>query len=145
MRNSWIAIAIVGLAASSAAAGVYKWTDANGVTQYSEFPPAQGDAKEIRIAPTPEAPAPADESAGEAQAPEEAGPITEADLHARFPRSKGVQCAQVRETIRVLQIRGPVWRVNEAGEEVLLTNEEREAEMKTALEREPKYCGPPGS
>lgn len=145
MRKSWAAIAILGLAASPAGAAVYKWLDASGVTQYSEFVPSGVEAREVRIAPSPSEPVASEEAAVPEPAAEDTGPITDEDLHARHARSRAVQCAQVRETIRVLQIKGPVWRVNDAGEEVLLTNEERAAEMQTALEREPKYCPPSGS
>lgn len=145
MRKSWAAIAILGLAASPAGAAVYKWLDASGVTQYSEFVPSGVEAREVRIAPSPSEPAAGEEAATPEPVAEDTGPITDDDLHARYARSRAVQCAQVRETIRVLQIKGPVWRVNDAGEEVLLTNEERATEMETALKREPKYCAPPVS
>lgn len=145
MRKSWAALAILGLAASPAGAAVYKWLDASGVTEYSEFAPSNVEASEVRIAPSPREPVAGEDAAAPESAAEDTGPITDEDLHARYARSRAVQCAQVRETIRVLQIKGPVWRVNDAGEEVLLTNEERVAEMETALKREPKYCPPPAS
>ena len=145
MRKSWAALAILGLATFPAGGAVYKWLDASGVTQYSEFAPSGVEAREVYIAPSPGEPVASEDAAAPEPTAEDKGPITDEDLHARYARSRAVQCAQVRETIRVLQIKGPVWRVNDAGEEVLLTNEERAAEMETALKREPKYCPTPAS
>lgn len=41
------------LATGSAAADMYKWTDANGITQYGQHPPAGVQAERLRPAPAP--------------------------------------------------------------------------------------------
>lgn len=41
------------LAATSASAAMYKWTDENGQTQYGEHPPAGGNAEKMAPAPPP--------------------------------------------------------------------------------------------
>jgi hypothetical protein len=43
------------LATGSASAAMYKWTDANGNTQYGQHPPAGSTAEHIQAAPAPNA------------------------------------------------------------------------------------------
>jgi uncharacterized membrane protein len=53
-RLALLALAIVAMPAS---AQLYKWTDSNGVVHYSDTPPHDTRAEELKLAPTP-APAP---------------------------------------------------------------------------------------
>ncbi len=132
--------------ASSAAAGIYKWVDANGVTHYSEQPPAGAQAHEVQVSPPPPGPAaggePAEAGAGAPAAPgPEAAKGDEAGQE-RLARSRAVQCAQVRDTLQSLRRDAPVFQSSPAGEQVLLTNEERAAALEKWGKFEEKYCKP---
>jgi len=75
------------LASASAQAGtVYKWKDANGVTQYSEKPPA-GQAFEARKVQNP---APATRPAAAAAAPAESNECTTARGNLTLLNGQGV-------------------------------------------------------
>lgn len=59
MRAANIFPLLLVLATGSAGAEMFKWTDANGNTQYSQHPPAGVQAERLKSAPAPQsAPAP---------------------------------------------------------------------------------------
>ncbi len=112
------------LFALPAAAGMYKWTDAQGTVHYSQFPPAGVKAQEIRV----QAPPPADEPAPAAARAASARP---AKAPARPPespelaRQRAENCKTARYNLAILQRNAHV-RIKEAdGSYRVLTPEER--------------------
>lgn len=146
MRKYWLGVVL--LCAASATAAVYKWVDANGVTQYSGIPPADREAHEVQMLPAaaeaaaPEVPAAASPQAAPAATPEdeEAAAKREQIERARVAQTRTIQCAQYRENLRALRRGGPVYEINKAGEQVLLTDDERAAALEVAQKMEQKYC-----
>lgn len=132
----------IGLAAllwaATAAAQVYKWVDAAGVTHYSQTPPPAGDAKTIAVPQSPAQPetkpAPAN---GEAKVPP--GHTVFADEEAR----RKAHCEQAHAELQALEAPGRVSRKTADGEEVLLSGEERMAAIEDAKKREKEWCPAP--
>jgi hypothetical protein len=53
MRLSTVIPIILALTTTSAGAAMYKWTDADGNTQYGQYPPAGVQAERVKPAPQP--------------------------------------------------------------------------------------------
>jgi hypothetical protein len=124
-----------------AAAAMYKWVDEKGVTHYSETPPPEGtQAKKIDIAPAP--------PSGDSAKPETADDWKTKELEFRQRRLKKEhaeadekakadkteadrknRCITAQNKIDVLQGGHGVYRVNENGERVFMSDEERGAEI----------------
>lgn len=51
--RAWLLMLAVAGGGDAVAQGVYKWTDANGVTHYGDRPPATADAESVAIDPAP--------------------------------------------------------------------------------------------
>jgi hypothetical protein len=59
MRLTIMISIILALTTTVAAAAMYKWTDADGSTQYGQYPPAGVQAERVKVSPLPAAqPAP---------------------------------------------------------------------------------------
>jgi len=120
-----------------AAAATYKWVDEKGVTHYSETPPPEGTpAKKIDIAPTPP-------SSGTAK-PETADDWKTKELefrqrrlkkeHAEADADKAAderkdRCITARNRLDVLEGGRGLYHLNERGERVFMSEEERSAEV----------------
>jgi hypothetical protein len=146
MRVSRIVLAMSLCAyAACAAAAIYKWVDRDGVTHYSETPPppeVQTRVVPIQAAPTAPAPAPKTASEGDKDAPAApAAPSTGSDKE-KLAKSRAVQCSQVKDTLKTLDSPLPVYTSNSAGDQVLLTNQEREEAVERWKKLEDKYCAP---
>jgi len=142
MRMSRIGLAVLLTAyAACAAAAIYKWVDRDGVTHYSETPPPpEVQTKELAIPTAPSAPAAAEPATAAAPgAP--AAPSSEADKE-KLAKSRAVQCAQVKDTLHALNSGGPLYTSNSAGDQVLLTQADREEALERWKKLEEKYCPP---
>ena len=135
-------ILAVSLCAAPAMGAVYKWVDAQGVTHYSEVPPAAQEAKQLSV-PSGQgsaADAPAGRKDGEAPksaaAPQPAGPQDDES------RRRKKYCDEARAELRSLEAPGRVFRVGDDGRKVLLSGEEREAEIAAASKLEKENCEP---
>ncbi len=125
------------LSALPAAAGMYKWTDAQGTVHYSQFPPAGVKAQEIRVqAPPPAAePAPARaDSAGPAKAPPRPPESPE------LARQRAENCKTARYNLVILQ-RNPHVRIKEAdGGYRVLTPGERQRRIDDLQSQIDQFC-----
>lgn len=104
------------------ASEIYQWTDARGVTHYSETPPPAGTEYQVRRitdsgASTRAAPAPA-------AAEEEESP----------------QCATARSNIEVLSGEGPVHQEEAGGDTRELDADERANQLELAQAAVRAYC-----
>jgi len=133
----------IGLAAlfwvATAAAQVYKWVDASGVTHYSQTPPPAGDAKTIAVPQSP-----AGEAEGKPAGPSasgEAKPQPGQTVFTNEDERRKAHCEQARQELRTLEAPGQrVVRKNDQGEEVLLSGEERMTAVQAAKELEKTWC-----
>jgi len=130
---------LTGLGPNAAAAQVYKWVDANGVTNYGPSPPPGAKATPLQAPAAPSADAAAQAAAeakrlkadAERSAAERASETTRRqgdDLAARRNAAARLQgCARAREQLDVLTTGGPVFRYDARGERVYLPDENRDA------------------
>lgn len=131
-----IALLILPLAAG--AATVYKWTDAEGNVHFSDQPDSLPQAEKLdvpvnRAGTTPPRPAaPSDEAAGEAvpQQPDAAA--------RREIRDKN--CAIARKTLEHNENIDRMYRLDEQGERVFLTDEERDSLLKRSRDDVAEWC-----
>jgi Skp family chaperone for outer membrane proteins len=129
-------------------AATYKWTDENGETVYSNTPPPDGARNVEKVKnPPPRSSKSASEKTKEDAAAfnerREDRKTAEQDQkkmqQAEAERKK--QCEQMRQDVETLTTKPVVRRASEdGGEPVVLTGEEREAEVKELRESIKKNC-----
>lgn len=132
-------------------AKVYRWTDENGQTVYSQSPPPDGKAEEIKPPPPPSRPASipgqgdADSSppAGETEKGGEAkGPAT-ADTQPEVvedPEIKARNCQAARHNLRVYEGLGSRLVKREDGSIYRPNEEERQQKIDESRAQVEKYC-----
>jgi hypothetical protein len=138
------------LATSAPVRATYKWVDENGQTVYSQTPPPAGTqgAERIKAPPRPStdpgsaAQKTKDDAAAFNERREEkktAGQDQKKMQQAEAERKQ--QCEQMRQDVEILTTRPVVRRTPEdGGEPVVLTAEEREADVKEMRERLKQHC-----
>jgi hypothetical protein len=152
MRHPLISVLLcVLLATTSASAATYKWVDENGQTVYSQTPPPSGAQGVERIKGPPRPPSNSG-SATAQKTKENAAAIDErqGDKKTQQQDKKKMQqaeadrkkhCDGMREDVDVLTNKPIVRRTSEDGSEsVVLTTEQREADVKVLRERLKKEC-----
>jgi len=119
-------------------AGVYKWVDENGQVHYGEHPGNTGAEKvTIRQNETTK-PRPinkTEEDAGE-QA-EEAGEWVEVPPSAKEKRKL---CNEAKTDLAAINSRGRMREINEKGEYVYLTEQQRQQRISAAQKKQREYC-----
>lgn len=139
---------LIGLATavSSAMAGIYRWTDAQGVTHYSQTPPPSGEADRI----VPQGPAVTTESIGDA-----ANALLErADLRDQREREEVEQrearlaeaapkCEDARKRLAFLESRPPsrIQVVGDDGAVSRMTEDQWNNDKAAERQRVEQYCG----
>lgn len=124
MRLSIVCAAMV-MAASAMGANaseIYQWTDANGVTHYSETPPPAGTPYQTRRITNAGA-------STQAAAP---APVAAAD--------ENPQCATARANIELLLGDGPVHQDDGSGNSRELSDDERTNQLELARAAVRAYC-----
>jgi len=132
----------VAVAVALAAGPIYKWVDEQGNVHYGDQPPAsEGEVEELLLLPAPEetevleAQARLDRLLSEQQANREsrAADRERQLLQQELEEAQRVQrlrnCLRARQNLHVLEIRRPVYSIDEKGEYVYLDDQQRAAEM----------------
>ena len=123
--------------AAGAADKLYKWTDAEGVTHYTDSPPPASQEFETRVIDVPPAPPPV------AEAPP--GPA-DAALAAAEAAAPTEACERLRANLAVLRQPGTVrMDLDGDGTAELLTAEQRAEQVATTEERLALDCQPGGA
>ncbi len=144
MRNTLIAIALSMLCSHAMAAKLYKWVDENGVTQFSQQPPANDQYERMNVTAPPKlgsdmAPAAADTpNEEETQTGEGDAAAKKAEREQQAMRE--AQCAKLREDLTTLENNPRLGRTNEAGEMERIGEDDRQAMMAKAREDLAAYC-----
>ena len=145
MRRIVFLVALA-LAATTAAAQIYKWVDEKGVTHYSESPPPDKKATKVETGPA-SAPAPAspgwkqkaidsrNSDIERRQADEAARRKSEYDDAVRKDR-----CLRAQRDLQVFEAQRPVYRVNERGEKVYMDDSARPAALQEARRNVEAFC-----
>lgn len=123
------------LALAPAAFGqLYKYTDKDGKTVYSDTPPANADSKQIKVQTAPAAPTDAPPKSALAKDKELAKGRKEsqdaakkADAEARRKADNAERCANARENLRIAESGRRQTRLNAKGEVEYLDDQEIEA------------------
>ncbi|UHQ22642.1 DUF4124 domain-containing protein [Lysobacter sp. 5GHs7-4] len=121
-RRAWLALALLALALPAAAGEVYQWKDANGVTHYSDSPPAnQGNVKGRQIQNRTGTP-----SVAQAKPTESA------------------ECTTARSNLKQLQSNAPIGldTDKDGKADSAFTPEQRAAQVKLAEASIAAYCKP---
>lgn len=134
-----------GLLAASAtglAATMYKWTDSEGNVQYTQTPPPKGDFQKMAPPPAPATPAPESAAPLAAEPAADQAGDTAAQEEAERKRLEASVAKHNCETARKnLEIYTAFRRVvNDKGEIVTMSDDERAAKIKEANEMIQKYC-----
>jgi len=140
------------LAFGTAIAAIYKWVDKDGNIHYGECPPPDCEAQAIKPKPGP--------STEETQkAQERLKRLQEQQRQSKEFRSKAkeverlkkkieqqnimysrTQCVKARQNLHALEIKRPVYHINEEGKRVYLDDNERAAEMRRLRNEIDNYC-----
>ena len=131
------------LALSATAEKVYKWVDQQGITHYSEQPPADKKAATIKIKPhqveskTPQS---------QAIEPDSQAPQLQTEVETRLSREQlAVQrknCTTAGNKLRALQNAGRVRQLNaESGEYIYLADEVKLAQIQQMSDYLRDKCG----
>lgn len=144
MRKTVIAIALSLACTHVMAEKLYKWVDENGVTQFSQQPPASNQYERMTVTPPPElgsvaAPTTQPEANGSA-ADAEDNAATDQQAEREQQALRDAQCAKLREDLKTMETNPRLARTNAEGEMVRLGEEERQAMMTTAREQLGTYC-----
>lgn len=143
MRKRWIAVIASTLlcGATAADAEVYKWTDEDGVTHYTEQPPPdRGEASVLDPqvgAPSSQGP---EQQGNEQQGTEQTAEPDDAAGEGEDTQSVEAFCKELRQNIETLKGDGPV-KVR-TGEDTLKTldGEERQARLERAQSQLESQC-----
>ncbi len=122
------------------AAGLFKWTDKDGIVHFSDQPHDAQKAERISMprasAPGAPPPPPAPGSGDEAEADGE-----QTDAQARHQREvRAANCEIARRTLEHNQKINRMYRLDENGERVFLSDEEREQLMKRSHDDVAQWC-----
>lgn len=133
---------VLGVAATMAAAQVYKWKDAEGKTHFSDVPPLPGQSKNdvetmrggaVSSINTPKAPPIVSRSAEQASAAQASAVAAQAQKDPKV-------CQQAQTRKKFLQTGQMVKAVNDKGEVEFLSDERRQAEIADADKAIQTFC-----
>ena len=149
-----VAAAVVGLSLACAAGlanaqQIYKWKDANGVTHFSQSPPATGTRftkmhlnSEPEVTSNPAPSAPADDSEPATSTPRQAA---NAGGTADTPANRAELCKQLDSNIALLQGKQPVVTGGSGGKQELMGDDARKQQLATARAQQTQYCSGGGA
>jgi hypothetical protein len=125
----------------TAAAEIYKWTDASGVVHYSQNPPPQGSYKNV----TPDLPPLSGGGAGGAAGGRHAAPAgtsSGGDSALQAKADNEERCAKARERISFLQEKTAhrLFVTGDDGQPARMTDDQFDTQMKDAQSAADKYC-----
>lgn len=141
-----IITAVLGLACSSAmATQLYRWVDENGVTQFSQQPPAEDQYQRMQVKPAPElgtgslAPetTPDDTEPAEPTAP---APAPEAQPTAEQQAKLAEQCDALRTNLTTMQNNPRLRRTLDDGTVERIGEDERQAMIAKAQADLQEHC-----
>lgn len=128
------------------ASQVYKWTDANGQTHFSQFPPDQSSAQSINI----NVPPPSSKQAGEdlqkmrQKLQEQAVDRTTESEEEKQAKEEALRmaenCKKAKQRLLDLQNNGRIYKTLENGEREWYDDKGRENLIKDAQKDVTKYC-----
>ncbi|GLQ50197.1 DUF4124 domain-containing protein [Dyella flava] len=142
MRRLPIALVLL-LVAPLATAQVYKWTDAQGITHFSETPPP-GNTKysQVSVATGTEAPASSGSSAASTSSSSTDSSQSSSNNAQTpdTPENRAKLCASLKANIATLQGAGPVVMQGAGGQQQLLNADQRKQQLDAGQSTYQQYC-----
>ena len=152
IKQSLILLTLISVSVGTVEAKMYRWTDENGVTVYSQAPPPSGKAKEIKPLPSPKKEAEADKV--EPEIAEDNANNTNNDLAAEDTseekpskeeiaasnKIKQENCTAVKHNLQLYENLGQRVVKSKSGLYKRPTEEERQAEIAKNKELMKEYC-----
>lgn len=142
----WAAVGLALLCGPALAEGVYKWTDAQGRTQYGDRPPAAGAAT-VRTPVAPPAPdAGSDERKAQqrrlldAFSEERREQKERTEQAQREEQTRAGHCARARDRARGLEVAGQVYVLDGQGQRQYLDDGARSQALAKAREDVRRWC-----
>lgn len=149
-----LCFALLGPSTEAAATEVYRWKDANGVTQYGERPPEGVQAQRVALRAEPSvAPAPPATSASATPAPVD-DPNLSPDERAELARQRALEaaadarrqsraaaCARAQQNLQVLRANDYV-SLRDGETTRTLTSAERQQQIAENEAAETEHCAP---
>ncbi|HEX7370770.1 MAG TPA: DUF4124 domain-containing protein [Rhodanobacteraceae bacterium] len=129
---------------------IYKWKDANGVTHFSQTPPATGthyskmhlsSAPEISSNPPPANAGDSAQSDSSTDNRARASSGTQPDT----PSNRAQLCKQLNSNITLLQSKQPVVAAGSSGKQEVMSDNAREQQLATARAQQAQYCSAKGT
>ena len=145
MNRHLLLCALLGAAALAHAEQVYKWTDAQGITHYSDAPPPQDtqNVQTVRVSggDRPHAVQPTDTAAAAPDpAKPAAGPQPGSNV-ADTAENRAKNCATARNNLEMLQSKFPVSMPNKDGkQEAVADDKARQAAIADARAQIAQFC-----
>ena len=138
MSRPLLALLILGASLPVLAQSIFSWKDANGVTHYSDTPPADSTSRRLKQAPLAPPPT-AQDGATQSFADKDLAfrkrraEAAEADDKARKEKSRDEdrqrECASAKAQLAGLESGQRIARFNAAGEKEILDDDQRAAEI----------------
>lgn len=145
---------------SQAEAEIYKWVDGQGVTHYSEKPPASGRAKKFQLRQESESVGAADagqvktDNANEnrlrlekekkllrAMSEDRRQEKQKRQREEKITRQRIRNCAIAKDSLRRYESSTSVYKVDDKGNRVILPSTERDKSIQHARAQVKKWCG----
>jgi cytoskeletal protein RodZ len=146
MRRLSIAVVLL-LVAPLAAAQVYKWTDAQGTTHYSETPPPVGTKYSQVTVSGADVPSSDGNSSGQASdtAASSSSSSSNGDSNQTSqpdtPANRAKLCTSLQTNITALQGSGPVVMQGTGGNQQVLNADQRKQQLDASRSQYSEYCG----
>lgn len=151
MRKSdliWAMLVLTG-ATSFAFANAYKWENKDNQTEYSQVPPSGVDSTVIPPPPPPSSSAPDEKKEVQDinqkfQKEDEAKAKAKAEQQQKAEENKvkNYNCQQARTHLKDMESKARIKLIDAQGNAVLLTQEQRAAEIEKTKEAIKAYCNP---
>lgn len=123
----------------------WRWLDSEGKVTYGDHPPNGSEATQIRISTGTSSSNPGEASKAAVDENTEGGEPSTTDAKtpsqlAMNPEQSKALCLQARTNLIVLNEHAMIRQVDESGEKRILTEEEKQAQIKTAQDIIKNYC-----
>jgi len=146
MRLATLFSIILALTTTAVGAAMYKWTDADGSTQYGQYPPAGVQAEHIKAAPQPASPAQVGASPQqrlkelEQQQQKQTEKEAEAATAKQEAETKRKNCEIAKKNLAGLQVGGHRLTRLPDGSYTRLSEEQRLSRVAEAEKNIKEYC-----
>jgi len=149
LAASVIGLSLACIAGFASAQQIYKWKDANGVTHFSQTPPASGTHyTKVSLAGEPEVSSnPPSSSANDNTEPNTGTPpraTAAGGTQPDTPSNRAQLCKQLSSNIALLQSKQPVVAAASSGKQEVMSDNAREAQLATARAQQTQYCSSKG-